>query len=155
MSLQIQHKHYMKFPKLPVANKESYKGLTYDYMRNYIITHENEENVGEGLAELEDKIFSTFDDALNIKQDATPELKGLFASLRETEKSLKIKVDKLISSDDNNFYLYCNNTSYLNPIYKTLNINITINSYLYSKQAKKLYNYLINIAHYDSSVVCF
>ena len=53
-------------------------------------------------------------------------------------------MDKLISSDDNNFYLYCNNTSYLNPIYKTLNINITINSYLYCKQAKKLYNYLIN-----------
>ena len=50
--------------------------------------------------ELEDKIFSTFDDALNIKHDATPELKGLFASLRETEKSLKVKVNELMTSAD-------------------------------------------------------
>lgn len=49
---------------------------------------------------LEDKIFSTFDEALNIKQDATPELKGLFASLRETEKNLKTKVNELMNSTD-------------------------------------------------------
>ena len=48
--------------------------------------------------ELEDKIFSTFDENLNIKQDATPELKGLFASLRDTEKILKVKVNELITS---------------------------------------------------------
>lgn len=50
--------------------------------------------------DLEDKIFSTFDDALNIKQDATPELKGLFASLKETEKNLKTKVNELMTSTD-------------------------------------------------------
>lgn len=49
---------------------------------------------------LEDKIFSTFDETLNIKQDATPELKGLFASLRETEKNLKTKVNELMNSPD-------------------------------------------------------
>ena len=32
---------------------------------------------------LEDKIFGTFDENLNIRQDATPELKGLFAALRD------------------------------------------------------------------------
>ncbi len=50
--------------------------------------------------ELEEKIFSTFDDSLNIKQDATPELKGLFASLRENEKNLKTKVNELMASTD-------------------------------------------------------
>ncbi len=50
--------------------------------------------------ELEEKIFSTFDDTLNIKHDATPELKGLFASLRETEKNLKTKVNELMTSSD-------------------------------------------------------
>jgi dsDNA-specific endonuclease/ATPase MutS2 len=49
---------------------------------------------------LEDKIFDTFDEAMNIKQDATLELKGLFASLREAEKSLKSKVSELLSSPD-------------------------------------------------------
>lgn len=38
---------------------------------------------------LEDKIFATFDENLNIRQDATPELKGLFAALRDNEKILK------------------------------------------------------------------
>lgn len=50
--------------------------------------------------ELEDKIFSTFDESLNIRHDATPELKGYFASLRETEKSLKVKVNELMTSTD-------------------------------------------------------
>ena len=50
--------------------------------------------------ELEEKIFSTFDDTLNIKHDATPELKGLFASLRETEKNLKTRVNELMTSAD-------------------------------------------------------
>ena len=49
---------------------------------------------------LEDKIFSTFDDNLEIKKDATPELKGLFASLRETEKNIRTKVGELLNSAD-------------------------------------------------------
>ena len=32
-------------------NKETYKGLTYEYMRNYILTHEDDEKVLEVLAE--------------------------------------------------------------------------------------------------------
>lgn len=48
--------------------------------------------------DLEDRIFSTFDDALNIKHDATAELKGLFASLRDAEKNLKAKVNELMTS---------------------------------------------------------
>lgn len=47
---------------------------------------------------LEDKIFSTFDDALNIKHDATNELKSLFASLKDNEKNLKLKVNELLTS---------------------------------------------------------
>lgn len=50
--------------------------------------------------ELEDRIFDTFDDDLQIKKDATPELKGLFASLRDTEKNLKSKVTDLLNSAD-------------------------------------------------------
>lgn len=50
--------------------------------------------------EIEDRIFDTFDSDLQIKKDATPELKGLFASLRETEKSLKSKVSDLLNSSE-------------------------------------------------------
>lgn len=38
-------------------NKECYRGLTYDYMRAYIRTHEPKANVESALAELEDMIY--------------------------------------------------------------------------------------------------
>lgn len=38
-------------------NKECYKGLTYEYMREFIRTHEAKANVESALAELEDLIF--------------------------------------------------------------------------------------------------
>ena len=49
---------------------------------------------------LEDKIFSTFDENLNIRQDATSELKGLFAALRDNEKNLKTTVNSLLNSTE-------------------------------------------------------
>ena len=50
--------------------------------------------------ELEDKIFSTFDESLKIRQDATPELKGLYSALKDNEKNLKVKVNELLNSPD-------------------------------------------------------
>lgn len=49
---------------------------------------------------LEEKIFSTFDENLNIRQDATPELKGLYTALRDNEKNLKNTVSSLLNSAD-------------------------------------------------------
>ena len=63
------------------------EGLLFNLSRNLLVNKD-----------LEDKIFATFDDALNIKHDATPELKGLFASLKDTEKNLKAKVNELMTS---------------------------------------------------------
>lgn len=48
--------------------------------------------------QLEDKIFATFDENLNIRPDATQELKNLYASLRDTEKNLKTTVNALLNS---------------------------------------------------------
>ena len=50
--------------------------------------------------DLEERIFSTFDDNLEIRKDATPELKGLYSSLRETEKAIRAKTGELLSSAD-------------------------------------------------------
>lgn len=50
--------------------------------------------------DLEEKIVSTFDENGEIKKDATPELKGLWASLRETEKSIRTKIGELLNSTD-------------------------------------------------------
>lgn len=50
--------------------------------------------------ELEEKIFNTFDENLNIRQDATPELKGLHSALRDNEKNLRTTVSSLLNSPD-------------------------------------------------------
>lgn len=50
--------------------------------------------------ELEEKIFNTFDENLNIRQDATPELKGLYSALRDNEKNLRTTVSALLNSPD-------------------------------------------------------
>lgn len=50
--------------------------------------------------ELEDKIFDTFDDNLTVKQNANPELKGLYSSLKDTEINLKKTVQDLMNSPE-------------------------------------------------------
>lgn len=49
---------------------------------------------------LEDKILDTFDDNYTIRQDANPELKALYSSLRDTEAALKQRVHELMNSPD-------------------------------------------------------
>lgn len=74
-------------------------------VKNFL--NDNGEILLKGLAgylisnkELEDRIFSTFDDELQIKKDATPELKRLFTSLKDSEKNLKTKINELLNSAD-------------------------------------------------------
>ncbi len=50
--------------------------------------------------ELEDKLFDTFDDNFTVKQNANPELKGLYSSLRDTEANLKQRVQELMNSPE-------------------------------------------------------
>ena len=50
--------------------------------------------------ELEDKISDTFDDNYMVKQNATPEIKGLYSSLKDTEINLKNKVQELMNSTE-------------------------------------------------------
>lgn len=48
--------------------------------------------------DFEEKIFDTFDNDLNVRHDATAELKSLFSSLKDTEKNLKTRVSELLNS---------------------------------------------------------
>ncbi|MBR1425229.1 endonuclease MutS2 [bacterium] len=58
--------------------------------------------------DLEDKIFSTFDDNLNIKQNATSELKSLYSSLKDTEQNLRDSVNSLLNNPEFSKYLQDN-----------------------------------------------
>lgn len=48
--------------------------------------------------ELEEKIFSTFDNDFQVKHDATAELKSLYNSLKDSEKNLKARVNELLNT---------------------------------------------------------
>ena len=49
---------------------------------------------------LEESIFNTFDENLNVRQDATPELKGLYSALKDNEKNLRTTVTSLLNSPE-------------------------------------------------------
>ena len=76
-------------------------------VRNFLKENLNSESQLINLVELiytnkdlEDKIFDTFDENLAVRQDANPELKGLYSSLKDTEAQLKDKVRDLMNSPD-------------------------------------------------------
>ncbi len=78
---------------------------TFRLVRNFIkenLTYETGlANLAEDICtnkELEDKIFDTFDENYTVKRTATPELAGLYSSLRDTEIALKEKVQELMNS---------------------------------------------------------
>ena len=80
---------------------------TFRLVRNFL--RENVEydtqlnNLAELLfseKELEDKIFNTIDENYTVKQNANAELKGLYASLRDTEANLRKQVSSLMASPD-------------------------------------------------------
>ncbi len=50
--------------------------------------------------ELEDKIFSVIDNSLKIAQDATPELKSLYNSLKDSQNNLKTRTNELLNSPE-------------------------------------------------------
>ena len=55
--------------------------------------------------EIEDRIFNTFDENLRIKQNATPELKGLYSSLKDTEQNIRDQITTLLNNPNFSKYL--------------------------------------------------
>ena len=50
--------------------------------------------------QFEEKILNTFDENCTVKQNANPELKGLYSSLKDTEANLRQKVQELMNSPE-------------------------------------------------------
>ncbi len=55
--------------------------------------------------ELEDQIFAKFDEADNVKKDATDTLAGFYAALKEAEREIKTKINELLNSAEFAQYL--------------------------------------------------
>lgn len=84
-------------------------------LKRFILENSDEDFLLKDLAqnliadkELEDKIFETFDENLRIRQNATPELKGLYSSLRDTEQNIRDQVSSLLNNQNFSKYLQDN-----------------------------------------------
>lgn len=81
-------------------------------LKRFIIDNSDEDFLLKDIAEklvadkdLEDRIFETFDENLNIRQNATPELKGLYSSLRDTEQNIRDQISSLMNNPNFSKYL--------------------------------------------------
>ena len=82
--------------------------LVKNFMRENTINDSHLSNISMKLIpnkDLEDKIFAKFDDADNLKKDATDVLAGLYNELKSAEKETKSKINELLSSPDFSQYL--------------------------------------------------
>ena len=81
-------------------------------LKRFILDNSEEDFLLKDLAtnlisdkETEDKIFETFDENLRIRQNATPELKGLYSSLKDTEQNLRDSINSLLNNPNFSKYL--------------------------------------------------
>ncbi len=82
--------------------------LVKNFMRENTITDSALSKLSSQIIpdkELEDQIFAKFDEADNIKKDATDTLAGFYSSLKEAEKEIKAKINELLNSSDFAQYL--------------------------------------------------
>ncbi len=84
-------------------------------LKRFILENSQDDFILKTLAEklvsdkeLEDKIFDTFDESLRIRQNATPELKGLYSSLKDSEQNLRDQVNSLLTNQNFTKYLQDN-----------------------------------------------
>lgn len=102
-AFKLKHEYYNEEELLDVAKSMR----TFRLVRNFIKENLTYESALAKLTEdiytnkeLEDKIFGIFDENKVVKKDATPELAGLYSSLRDTEIALKEKVQELMNSSE-------------------------------------------------------
>lgn len=73
------------------------------FLHDYVDSAQNLSEVSKGIfvdKDLEEKIFSTFDENLQVKPNATQELAGLYSSLNDNERNLKKTVSSLMNNPD-------------------------------------------------------
>ena len=88
---------------IDVAKTIKTSRLVKNFLRENALTEGLLFNLSCGLfsnKEIEDKIFDTFDNDFKVKRDATAELKGLYNSLKDSEKNLKTRVNELLNSPE-------------------------------------------------------
>lgn len=99
--LKLKHDYFNEEELIDIAKTMRIFRLVRNYIKENLSYETNLAKYADSVytnKELEEKISDTFDENFTVKRDATPELAGLYASLRDTEIALKDKVQELMNT---------------------------------------------------------
>ena len=101
--LRERNEYFVEEELVDIAKSMRTSRIVKNFLKENLESNSNMLNLIEVLysnKDLEDKIFDTFDDNYTVRQDANPELKGLYSSLKDTEAKLRQKVQELMNSPE-------------------------------------------------------
>ena len=101
--LREKNEYFVEEELVDIAKTMRISRLVKNFLKENLVTDSTMNQLVESLYSnkaFEDRIFETFDDNCMVRQDANPELKGLYSSLRDTESALKQRVQDLMNSPD-------------------------------------------------------
>ncbi len=101
--LREKNEYFVEEEIVDIAKTMRTSRLVRNFLKENLVFDASLNALAENLYSnkaLEDKIFETFDDNYLVRQDANPELHGLYSSLKDTEAALKQRVHELMNSPE-------------------------------------------------------
>lgn len=101
--LKEKNEYFIEEELVDIAKTMRTSRLVRNFLKETLVFDASLNAIAENLYSnktLEDKILETFDDNYLVRQDANPELKGLYSSLKDTEAALKQRVHELMNSPE-------------------------------------------------------
>lgn len=101
--LREKNEYFVEEELVDIAKTMRTSRLVRNFLKENLVFDASLNALAENLYSnkaLEDKIFETFDDNYLVRQDANPELHGLYSSLKDTEAALKQRVHELMNSPE-------------------------------------------------------
>ena len=101
--LKAQNEYFVEEELVDIAKTMRTSRVVRNFLKENLRFDAMMQNLTNDLysnKDLEDKILDTFDDNFTVKQNANPDLKGLYSSLKDTEANLKQRVQELMNSPE-------------------------------------------------------
>ena len=101
--LKAQNEYFVEEELVDIAKTMRTSRVVRNFLKENLRFDAMMQNLTNDLysnKDLEDKILDTFDDNFTVKQNANPDLKGLYSSLKDTEANLTQRVQELMNSPE-------------------------------------------------------
>ena len=101
--LRERNEYFVEVELLDIAKSMRTSRIVRNFLKENLPFDASMQNLADNLfsnKQFEEKILTTFDENCTVKQNANPELNGLYSSLKDTEANLKQKVQELMNSPE-------------------------------------------------------